>query len=107
MTSSVPAQARPDRSGAGALWQSNRKDEVDFEANANIDPAIIHTLATSDWVRKHRPLCLIGDSGTGKSHLLIALGIEAAMAGSSTPWPPSWSTSWSRRPMTTSALSRQ
>lgn len=27
------------------------------------------------------PLCLIGDSGTGKSHLLIALGTEAAMAG--------------------------
>ncbi|WP_159045061.1 ATP-binding protein [Streptomyces sp. NRRL F-5122] len=26
-------------------------------------------------------LCLIGDSGTGKSHLLIALGTEAAMAG--------------------------
>ena len=26
-------------------------------------------------------LCLIGDSGSGKSHLLIALGTEAAMAG--------------------------
>jgi DNA replication protein DnaC len=26
-------------------------------------------------------LCLIGDSGTGKSHLLIALGTAAAMAG--------------------------
>jgi DNA replication protein DnaC len=32
-------------------------------------------------VRKSLPLCLIGDSGTGKSHLLIALGTEAAMAG--------------------------
>ncbi|MGH3292551.1 MAG: ATP-binding protein [Trebonia sp.] len=36
---------------------------------------------TCDWVRKGLPLCLIGDSGTGKSHLLIALGTEAAMAG--------------------------
>jgi hypothetical protein len=27
------------------------------------------------------PLCLIGESGTGKSHLLIALGTEAAMRG--------------------------
>jgi DNA replication protein DnaC len=26
-------------------------------------------------------LCLVGDSGTGKSHLLIALGTEAALAG--------------------------
>lgn len=55
--------------------------EFNFDANPNIDPAVINTLATSDWVRKHLPLCLIGDSGTGKSHLLVALGTEAAMAG--------------------------
>jgi len=53
----------------------------DFDANENIDPAVIHTLAKCDWVAKGHPLCLIGDSGTGKSHLLIALGTEAAMAG--------------------------
>jgi len=56
----------------------------DFDANPNIDPAVIHTLGTSDWVKKGQPLCLIGNSGTGKSHLLIALialGTEAAMAG--------------------------
>ncbi|GAB2808475.1 IS21-like element helper ATPase IstB [Streptomyces daliensis] len=55
--------------------------QFDFDANPNIDPAVIHTLATCEWVRKGLPLCLIGDSGTGKSHLLIALGTEAAMAG--------------------------
>src|SRR5215472_5711071 len=68
----------------------------DFDAN----PAVIHTLATCDWVKKSLPLCLIGDSGTGKYHLLIALGTEAAMAGyrSATPWPPSSSTSWSKPP---------
>jgi DNA replication protein DnaC len=32
-------------------------------------------------VKNGLPLCLIGDSGTGKSHLLIALGTEAEMAG--------------------------
>jgi DNA replication protein DnaC len=53
----------------------------DFAANPSIDPAVVNTLATCDWVRKGLPLCLIGDSGTGKSHLLIALGTEAAMAG--------------------------
>jgi DNA replication protein DnaC len=52
-----------------------------FDANSNVDPAVVHTLARCDWVRKGLPLCLIGDSGTGKSHLLIALGTEAAMAG--------------------------
>jgi DNA replication protein DnaC len=53
----------------------------DFDANPNVDPAVISTLAACDWVKKGLPLCLIGDSGTGKSHLLIALGTEAAMAG--------------------------
>jgi DNA replication protein DnaC len=42
---------------------------------------MIHTLATCAWVRNGEPLCLIGDSGTGKSHLLIGLGAAAAMAG--------------------------
>ncbi|OYN99521.1 AAA family ATPase [Enemella evansiae] len=53
----------------------------DFDANPDIDPATIHQLATCEWVTKGQPLCLIGDSGTGKSHLLIALGTEAAMNG--------------------------
>lgn len=52
-----------------------------FDANPNIDPAIINTLATCEWVNKGEPSCLIGDSGTGKPHLLIALGAEAAMQG--------------------------
>ncbi|MGH3419121.1 MAG: ATP-binding protein [Streptosporangiaceae bacterium] len=37
----------------------------DFEANPDIDPAVIHQLATCEWVKKGEPLCLIGDSGTG------------------------------------------
>ncbi|WP_279490534.1 ATP-binding protein [Actinomadura sp. KC216] len=52
-----------------------------LHANPNIPPAVINTLSTGDWVRRGEPLCLIGDSGTGKSHLLIALGTTAAMAG--------------------------
>ena len=42
---------------------------------------MIHQLATSAWVKAGHPLGLIGDSGTGKSHLLIALGSAAAEAG--------------------------
>lgn len=52
--------------------------DFDFEANPNINPATIHTLASCAWIRNGQPLCLIGDSGTGKSHLLIALGTVAA-----------------------------
>lgn len=39
------------------------------------------TLATGEWIRKGQPLCLIGDSGTGKSHLLIGIGTAAAEKG--------------------------
>jgi DNA replication protein DnaC len=35
----------------------------------------------ADWIRKGQPLCLIGDSGTGKSHRLIGLGTAAAEKG--------------------------
>jgi DNA replication protein DnaC len=66
---------------AAAFPRDKSLRTFDFDANPNIDPAVIHTLANCDWVKKGMPLCLIGDSGTGKSHLLIALGTEAAMAG--------------------------
>jgi len=42
---------------------------------------LIHQLATCAWVKAGHPLCLIGDSGTGKSHLLIGLRTAAAEAG--------------------------
>lgn len=72
--------------------------KFDFDANPNIDAAMLHTLAKCEWIKKSLPLCLIGDSGTGKSHLLIALGTEAAMAGYRVSSRPSWSTSSSRPP---------
>ncbi|MEO3810796.1 IS21-like element helper ATPase IstB [Sphaerisporangium sp. B11E5] len=66
---------------AAAFPRDKSLREFDFDANPHIDPALIHTLATGEWVKRGQPLCLIGDSGTGKSHLLIALGTEAAMKG--------------------------
>jgi DNA replication protein DnaC len=42
---------------------------------------MIHQLATCAWVKAGHPLCFIGDSGTGKSHLLIGLGIAAVEVG--------------------------
>ncbi|MGX1298734.1 DNA replication protein DnaC [Streptomyces albogriseolus] len=53
----------------------------DFDADPNIDAATINTLASCEWIKKRQPLCLIGDSGTGRSHMLIALGTDAAMKG--------------------------
>jgi DNA replication protein DnaC len=61
--------------------RDKRLEEFDFDANPNVTPATIHQLATCAWVKAGHPLCLIGDSGTGKTHLLIALGTAAAEAG--------------------------
>ncbi len=56
-------------------------EDFDYDANPNVPAALIHTLAKSAWVAAGQPCCLIGDSGTGKSHLLIGLGTAAAEAG--------------------------
>jgi len=76
------ARRRSERriKAAAFPWEKSLR-AFDYHPNPNIDPAVIHTLATCEWVTKGQPLCLIGDSGTGKSHLLIALGTEAAMKG--------------------------
>jgi DNA replication protein DnaC len=55
--------------------------DFDYDANPTLNPATIHTLSSCAWIRAGQPLCLIGDSGTGKSHLLIGLGTAAAAAG--------------------------
>lgn len=64
-----------------AFPRPKRIEDFDFAANPDVPAALIHTLARSGWVAAGQPLCLIGDSGTGKSHLLIGLGTAAAENG--------------------------
>jgi DNA replication protein DnaC len=66
---------------AAGFPRPKRLAEFDYTANPAINPAVIHQLATCGWVKAGLPLCLIGDSGTGKTHLLIALGTAAAEGG--------------------------
>ncbi|MYZ37134.1 MULTISPECIES: ATP-binding protein [unclassified Streptomyces] len=58
-----------------------RLEDFDFDANPNITPEQVSALGDPSWVTSGQPLCLIGDSGTGKSHLLIGLGTAIAEAG--------------------------
>src|SRR6266516_1708585 len=64
-----------------AFPRQKRLEDFDYDANPNVPAALIHTLAKSAWVAAGQPCCLIGDSGTGKSHLLIGLGAAAAENG--------------------------
>ncbi len=58
-----------------------RIEDFDFTANPHITPEVINTLTEPGWVAAGQPLCLIGDSGTGKTHLLIGIGTAIAETG--------------------------
>ncbi|MFF3404315.1 ATP-binding protein [Streptomyces sp. NPDC002659] len=58
-----------------------RLEYLEFDKNPNVTPEQAGTLSDPAWVTAGLPLCLIGDSGTGKSHLLIGIGTAIAEAG--------------------------
>ncbi len=60
----------------------------DFSFQPSLDRNRIMALASLDFVDKHEVVHLIGQSGTGKSHLAIALGVEAVRAGRSVYFSP-------------------
>jgi DNA replication protein DnaC len=53
-------------------------DQFDFTIAEGLDAAQIAELARGGWVERAQNVLLAGPIGTGKTHLAIALGIEAA-----------------------------
>jgi DNA replication protein DnaC len=53
----------------------------DFEAQPSIDPKQIRDLAAARWIANGENVLLLGPPGVGKTHLSIALGRAAIMAG--------------------------
>jgi DNA replication protein DnaC len=54
----------------------------DFDLKSSSVPAPTYDyLASLEWVQARENLCLVGPAGTGKSHLLIALGVTAVEGG--------------------------
>lgn len=47
----------------------------------SIPAATLSYLASLEWIRAAENVCLIGPAGTGKSHILLALGEAAVTAG--------------------------
>ena len=50
-------------------------------AASSVPQATFDYLAALEWIPKADNLCLVGPAGTGKSHLLVALGHAAVAAG--------------------------
>jgi len=58
-----------------------RLDDFDLSAAPTIPPATLAGLASLAWVAAGEPVVLLGDPGTGKTHVLIGLGIAACERG--------------------------
>ena len=56
-------------------------EEFDFDFQPKLDVKLIKTLATCDFLEKRENVALIGQPGTGKTHLAIALGMKALEKG--------------------------
>jgi len=55
-------------------------DEFDRTVST-VPAATLDYLTSLEWITATENLCLVGPAGTGKSHLLVALGVAAVAAG--------------------------
>jgi DNA replication protein DnaC len=69
------------RVGEAHFPRIKRLADFDLGAAPTVNAATIATLASCGYLNAGEPVVLLGDSGTGKSHLLIGLGIAACEQG--------------------------
>jgi DNA replication protein DnaC len=53
-------------------------DQMDYDLLRGISRAALAELATAEWISHKEDVVLAGPIGTGKTHIAIALGVEAA-----------------------------
>ena len=56
-------------------------EAFDFESAPDIDVRLIKELSTGEYIKDKRNIIFLGKSGTGKTHLATALGMEACDLG--------------------------
>jgi DNA replication protein DnaC len=69
-----------NRLKAAAFPVTKSLDEFDRTASS-IPTATLDYLASLEWITAAENVCLVGPAGTGKSHVLVALGIAAVNTG--------------------------
>ena len=79
ITARDASNARTRRKNA-AFPVTKTLDELDRSACSIPGPTLDY-LATLEWITAAENLCLAGPPGTGKSHVLVSLGISAVHAG--------------------------
>ncbi len=56
-------------------------DTFDFQVQPSLNEPLVRELLRGDYIEKRENVLLIGNSGTGKTHLSIALGFAACAQG--------------------------
>lgn len=56
-------------------------EELKYNRFEHLEDAFLGELGTCDFISKHQNIVMIGNPGTGKTHLSIALGVRACMQG--------------------------
>lgn len=82
----VETTARESRGGqarvrAARFPQVKTLDDFDFTHQRSVDRTLISHLAQLDFLIEKKNVILLGPPGTGKTHLSIALGVQAARRG--------------------------
>lgn len=52
-------------------------EEFDLSRLEHVKPEYVKQLVSCDFIRRHENLVMIGNPGTGKTHLMTALGLKA------------------------------
>jgi DNA replication protein DnaC len=68
------------RMNVAAFPVTKTLEEFDVSASS-VKQQTFDYLSSLEWIRAKENLCLVGPAGTGKSHLLVALGHQAVEAG--------------------------
>ena len=69
------------RTKAAGFREIRRLEDFDFTFNTSIKKNRIYDLATCQFIRDRRDALLVGPPGTGKSHLVQAIGLTAIRSG--------------------------
>ena len=56
-------------------------EELEYNRFEHLEDAFLGELGTCDFISKRQNIVMIGNPGTGKTHLSIALGVKACMQG--------------------------
>jgi DNA replication protein DnaC len=75
------ANALTNRIRAAAFPVEKDFDTYDFSALPSLPKQKVLELARGEWIEQRYNCCLIGNAGTGKTHLATALGLAACRLG--------------------------